>query len=84
MKPIPVNTIVEIDVKDLTEALTPEEVGDLLCRVCEKMAIKGYTYSQRRAVIGQIADGMHENALTLLGEVLALAYHRVKGTPPPP
>jgi hypothetical protein len=84
MKPIPVNTTVEIDVKDLTVAITPEEIGELFCHVCGGMAMKSYTLSQRRAVIGQIADGMHENALTLLGEVLALAYHRVKGTPPPP
>ena len=76
MKPIPVNTFVDITVEDLAKSITSEELGDLFCELCKYESQRSFT--DRRRVIGQIADGLHEDAIRMLGEVVALAYHRVR------
>lgn len=83
MKPIPITTTVDIEPEAISAALTPEELGGLFCDISEKIAAKSYTLSQRRVLIGQIADGMHENGITMMGEVLALAHQRARSMAAP-
>ena len=78
MNKIPVNTTVDISVEDIAANMSPEELGDLFSVIGGAMAVRQYTSNQRRVVIGKIADGLHEDALKMLGEVVALAYHRAK------
>ena len=78
MQNVTVNTTIDIEVSEITKAITPEEMGELFCDISEEMASKERTLSERRILIGKIADGMHENAITMMGEVLALAHHRAK------
>lgn len=76
MKPVSVNAFVDITVEDIAKSITPEELGDLFCELCKYTAQGSFT--DRRRVIGQIAEGLHEDATRMLGEVVALAYHRVR------
>ena len=78
MNKIPVNTTVDISVEDIAANMSPEELGDLFCIIGGTMSVRQYTSNQRRVVIGKIADGLHEDALKMLGEVVALAYYRAK------
>lgn len=80
MQNVTVNTTIDIEVSEITKAMTPEEMGDLFCDISEEMASKDRSLSERRILIGRIADGMHETAITMMGEVIALAYLRAKKT----
>ena len=80
MNKVSVNTFVDITVEDIAKSITPEELGDLFCQIAGAVSIENRSSNQRRVLIGQIADGLHEKAIQMLGEVLALAYHRVKNS----
>ena len=78
MQNVTVNTTIDIEVSEITKAMSPEEMGELFCDISEEMASKERSLSERRVLIGRIADGMHEQGITMMGEVIALAYQRAK------
>lgn len=74
MKSITIKHPVQIDVDEIAKALTPEELGSIFSDLANALEAPG-NYARRRAIAGQIAHGLSEAATTMLGEVVALAYH---------
>lgn len=69
---IPTNCEIEIETSEIATAIKADDLGDLISKVSEKAENMGYT--NRRNFALRACDGMSENGLRLLAEILAQAH----------